>query len=49
MDGTHEVARGLVVARGNGAVLLESSKEVFNQVDTPCTSGGHSCAGACAN
>ena len=32
MDGTQEVARGLVVARGNGAALLESSKKVFNQV-----------------
>lgn len=32
MDGTWEVWRGLVVARGNGAVLLASSTEVFNQV-----------------
>ena len=32
MDGTQEVVRGLVVARGNGAALLESSIKVFNQV-----------------
>ena len=32
MDGTEEASRGLVVARGSGAVRLESSKEVFNQV-----------------
>ena len=32
MDGAQEVARGFVIARGNGAVLLEPGKEVLNQV-----------------
>ena len=32
MDGTQEVARGLVIARGNGAVLLEPGEKVLNQV-----------------
>ena len=32
MDGTQEVARGLVVARSDGAVLLESGEEIFDQV-----------------
>ena len=32
MDGAQEISRGLVVARGNGAVLLEPGKEVLNQV-----------------
>lgn len=31
MDGTQEVARSLVVARGNNAVLLEASEEVLYQ------------------
>ena len=32
MDGTQEVARGLVITRGNGAVLSEPGEEVLNQV-----------------
>jgi len=32
MDGAQEVTCGLVVARGNGAVLLEPGKEVLDQV-----------------
>ena len=32
MDGAQEVTCGLVVARSNGAVLLEPGKEVLNQV-----------------
>ena len=32
MDGAQEVACGLVVARGNGAALLELSKEVLDQM-----------------
>ena len=32
MDGAQEVACGFVVARGNGAVLLEPGKEVLNQM-----------------
>ena len=32
MGDAQEVARGLVVARGNGAVLLEPRKEVLDQV-----------------
>ena len=32
MNGAQEVSRGLVVARGNGTVLLEPGKEVLNQV-----------------
>ena len=32
MDGAQEVARSFVLARGNGAVLLEPGKEVLNQV-----------------
>ena len=35
MDGAQEVARGLVVAHGNGAVLLEPGKEVLDQVTGP--------------
>ncbi len=32
MDGAQEVARGLVVARGNGPILLEPGKEVLNDM-----------------
>ena len=32
MDGAQEVTCGFVVARGNGAVLLEPGKEVLDQV-----------------
>ena len=32
VNGGEEVARGLVVARGDGTELLESSKEVLNEV-----------------
>ena len=32
MDGTKEVERRFVVTRGDGAVLLESGKEVLDQV-----------------
>lgn len=32
MDGTKEVARGLVIARGSSAVLFEPDEEVFDQV-----------------
>ena len=34
MHGSRECRGGLVVARGNGLVLLEAGKEVFDQV--PC-------------
>ena len=32
MDGAQEVTCGLIVARGNGAVLLEPGKEVLDQM-----------------
>ena len=32
MDGAQEVTCGFVVARGNGAVLLNPGKEVLDQV-----------------
>ena len=32
MDGAQKVSRGLVVARGDGAVLLGRGKEVLNQM-----------------
>ena len=32
MDGTEEVASRFVIARGNGAVLLEACEEVLDQV-----------------
>ena len=32
MDGAQKVSRGLVVARGNGMVLLEPGEEVLCQV-----------------
>ena len=32
MDGPQEIACGLVVPRGNGTILLESGKEVLNQM-----------------
>ena len=31
MDGTQEVARGFVIARSNGSVLLEPGEEVLDQ------------------
>ena len=35
IDSAEEVERGLVVARGDGAVLLESGKKVLNQGTHP--------------
>lgn len=35
MDGTKEVARGLVIAGGNAAVLLELVEELLDQVTCP--------------
>ena len=32
MDGCEEIASGLVVARGNSAVLFEPTKEIFDQM-----------------
>ena len=32
MNGTKEIASGLVIASGDGAVLLESGKEALDQV-----------------
>ena len=32
MNGTKEIASGLVIAGGDGAVLLKSGKEVLDQV-----------------
>lgn len=32
MNGTEEVASGLVIARGDSAILLEPGKEVFEQM-----------------
>lgn len=32
MDGTKEIAGVLIIARGNGPVLLEASKEVLDQM-----------------
>ena len=32
MNGTREVARGFVIARSNGLILLESGEEILDQV-----------------
>ena len=35
MDGGQEIARGFIVARGDGAELFDFGEEIFNQVTGP--------------